>query len=96
MLDENMEKNPMGTGLGLSICKQLIEKMGGTIKVQSKIGYGTTFIIEIVQLCKIPYQNGNMQTSMSKRTPLLNTTSGRRMSISAESGFCMSSTNNGA
>jgi hypothetical protein len=27
--------------------------MGGKIKVQSQIGKGTTFIIEIIQLCKI-------------------------------------------
>ena len=42
--DEGLNKE--GTGLGLSICKHLIEKMGGTVKVESKgIGTGTTFII---------------------------------------------------
>ncbi len=32
-----------GTGLGLIICKEFIEKNGGTLKIDSKIGKGTTF-----------------------------------------------------
>ena len=36
-----------GTGLGMSIVKQLIEKMNGTIEVQSKEGEGSRFTITI-------------------------------------------------
>ena len=36
-----------GTGLGLMVCKDIIEKHGGTIDVQSKPGAGTTFIIRL-------------------------------------------------
>lgn len=32
-----------GTGLGLIMCKELIEKNGGSILVESEIGKGTTF-----------------------------------------------------
>lgn len=36
-----------GTGLGLPICKQLIEQHGGSIRVESRVGDGTTFFIEL-------------------------------------------------
>ena len=32
-----------GYGLGLALCKTLVEKMGGTISVSSKLGQGSTF-----------------------------------------------------
>ncbi|MCU0333541.1 MAG: PAS domain S-box protein [Chitinophagaceae bacterium] len=37
-----------GTGLGLSISKQLIELMGGTIKVESRKRIGTSFTLKLV------------------------------------------------
>ena len=36
-----------GTGLGLLISKELVEKMGGTIKVRSQKDVGTTFVFTI-------------------------------------------------
>jgi two-component system NtrC family sensor kinase len=36
-----------GTGLGLWISYSIIEKMGGTIALNSKVGEGTTFVVQI-------------------------------------------------
>ena len=52
-LKEHESCNHQGTGLGLSICKKIIEKMGGTVTVKSKIGKGTTFDIVITTLSHV-------------------------------------------
>ena len=36
-----------GTGLGLSISYSIIEKLGGAMRVQSKVGEGTVFTITL-------------------------------------------------
>lgn len=44
---KNESENYQGTGLDLAIVKQSVELMGGTITVESEIGKGTKFTIEL-------------------------------------------------
>ena len=55
-LNEHKVINAKGTGLGLSICKQIIEQMGGKVKVYSEVGVGTKFVIilQLKAIDKIP------------------------------------------
>ncbi len=46
-LDDSSTKTAPGTGLGLAITKRLCELFGGQITVESKLGEGSTFRVEI-------------------------------------------------
>jgi signal transduction histidine kinase len=36
-----------GTGLGLSVCRQIIDQHRGRIRVESKVGKGSTFVVKL-------------------------------------------------
>lgn len=65
-LDTKKNRNVEGTGLGLAITKKLVDIMGGTVTVQSKLKVGSTFSVTIPQKiydprpCEFEPQNDNL------------------------------------
>jgi len=55
----------VGTGLGLSICQDIVRQHRGAIRVESRVGEGTTFTVTI------PIETGRVRTT----TPMVVTTS---------------------
>lgn len=52
-----------GTGLGLPICKNLVERMGGSIGVDSRRGEGSCFWFTL------PYRNGLLEAPEERESP---------------------------
>ena len=46
-LESSNQMNVHGIGLGLNLSKKIIEQFGGTIKVKSKFGHGSTFTVRL-------------------------------------------------
>jgi CheY-like chemotaxis protein len=60
-LDTDLTQKQRGAGLGLAIVKKLVHLQNGTIEVESTLGKGTRFRVQI------PYQKGNVE-HIKKRT----------------------------
>ncbi len=46
-MDESDLREYQGTGLGLTLVKTFVEKLGGTICVETKLGQGTVFDVTL-------------------------------------------------
>jgi hypothetical protein len=52
--DGSVQRRFGGTGLGLTICKKIVGLMGGDVSVQSVVGEGSTFTVEIPLQLAVP------------------------------------------
>lgn len=59
------EKKVMGSGIGLSLTHELVKLMGGEIEVKSKLGVGTTFIVELPIIKKSEVMDSFHTSSLS-------------------------------
>jgi len=46
-VDSAIQRRVRGTGLGLPLCRRLATLLGGTVQVESRLGLGSTFLLEI-------------------------------------------------
>jgi CheY-like chemotaxis protein len=76
IFDPFFTTKPMGagTGLGLSICRGIIDNLGGSIDVESRLGSGSNFIVELPPSAPAPYLSGHTTNHQ-------HTTRGERRSI---------------
>ncbi len=58
-----------GTGLGLNICHKLVDAMGGTIRVESRLGEGSHFIVTLP--CQDAVTSARPYLQDSDLTPML-------------------------
>lgn len=61
-LEDNLTQNFTGAGLGLSIVKRLVTFMGGSVKLESEPGKGSTFIFTL------PYKKPEKKEDAVKQT----------------------------
>lgn len=79
-IEETRTKTASGSGLGLSICDRLAKRMGGTISVDSRLGEGTVFHVDVP--IDVSLMNPDAETTFSgKGAEVVHLDSGPPLSV---------------
>jgi len=74
-LDSTLQRKVKGTGLGLPLSRKLAELLGGSVRVESRVGKGSTFVLTIPKVYKAvepqPEAEAREKTEPSKLQVLL-------------------------
>ncbi|WP_084407314.1 aerobic respiration two-component sensor histidine kinase ArcB [Aestuariibacter salexigens] len=63
-VDRPEHQTATGTGIGLAISKEMVSRMDGSIDVQSKVGVGTCFVVELpLAISNKPMQREELQVT---------------------------------
>ncbi|HEX9715555.1 MAG TPA: response regulator [Desulfurivibrionaceae bacterium] len=81
-LDGSYTRQYGGTGLGLTICKQLVEMMQGTLRVESEPGRGSNFQFVL------PLAPGGPGTAANPWAGIMEALQGKRVLLVAEDEAC--------
>lgn len=70
-VDASITRRYGGTGLGLAICKQIVERMGGTLGIKSEVSKGSRFWLRIPLKVAQSNENESDQPLVLTRAPAL-------------------------
>lgn len=70
-VSEGLDRNFEGSGLGLSITRKLVEKLKGTLSVESELGKGSTFTVRLPLAENLPISTTNRINSEKEIKPIL-------------------------
>ena len=65
-IDNSDQRKNSGSGLGMSISKQIVERHGGQLDYESRLGEGTTFYFDL-EICQGRDGEGTRDLKQPKR-----------------------------